>query len=103
MRGGGAPAAQPPMFATAVTPSDVLQSGDFVVGVVSRVQGTALTVTTAQGNNVRIDIAAIDQDIRRDLRPGDSVKVYAPTRASGLPVASGILVDHSASPAASPR
>jgi hypothetical protein len=98
-----APAALPAAVATTITPGDVLQSGDFVVGVVNRVQGNALTVTTPRGTRVQVDIAAIDNDIRRDIRPGDQVKVYAPNRVSGQPVASGILIDHAASPSAFPK
>lgn len=98
---GGTPAALPTAVATAITPTDVLQSEDFIVGVVNRVQDTALTLTTGRGNRVHVDIAAIDAEIRASLRPGDRVSVFAPTRVTGNPIASGILVDHVQSPAAS--
>ena len=100
---GGAPAALPTAVATAITPTDVLQSPDFVIGVVSRVHDNDLTVTTPRGNRVHVDIAAIDAEIRAILRPGDRVSVFAPNRAGGNPIASGILVDHAQSPAASPK
>jgi hypothetical protein len=100
---GGAPAALPTAVATALTPTDVLQSPDFVVGIVSGVHHNDLMVTTPRGNRVHIDIASIDADIRAALRPGDRVSVFAPNRAGGNPIASGILVDHVQSPAASPK
>ncbi len=81
----------------------ILDSPDVVVGVVDSVRGPSLAVTNRRGRRVNVDISAIDADIRRDLRPGDQVTVFAPTRISGSPIASGILVDHTASPSALPR
>jgi hypothetical protein len=82
---------------------DVLQSPDIVAGLVESVRGPSLTLTSRRGQRVTVDVSAIDRDIRRELKPGDQVTVFAPNRVSGSPVASGILVDHSATPAASPR
>jgi hypothetical protein len=100
---GGAPAALPTAVASAGTTPDIRESPDVVIGVVTAVRGRALEVTTLRGARVAIDVSAIDPDIRRDLRPGDQVTVYAPVRVQGQPVASGILVDHSTAPAALPR
>lgn len=81
----------------------ILDSPDVVVGVVDSVRGPSLAVTNRRGQRVTVDISAIDADIRRDLKPGDQVTVFAPTRISGSPIASGILVDHTAIPSALPR
>jgi hypothetical protein len=74
-----------------------------VVGLVESVREPSLTLTSRRGQRVNVDVSAIDRDIRRELKPGDRVTVFAPNRDSGSPVASGILVDHAATPAASPR
>jgi hypothetical protein len=99
-----APAALPTAVATTASGSDnIRESPDVVFGIVDSVQGRTLAVATPRGQRVQVDIAAIDADIRRDLRPGDQVTVFAPNRSSGMPVATGIMVDHSSAPAASPR
>jgi hypothetical protein len=97
-----APAALP--LAVALAPAnDVRESPDVVMGIVESVSGRSLRLTNRQGHRVEVDVAAIDPGIRQDLRPGDAVTVYAPTRISGLPVAAGIMVDHAAPSAALPR
>lgn len=97
-----APAALP--TAVAITPAnDIRESNDVVIGVVESVAGRSLRLTNRQGHRIEVDVAAIDLGIRQDLRPGDAVTILAPTRVGGLPVASGILVDHAVAPAALPR
>lgn len=81
----------------------VLESPDVVAGVVESLRGRSLAMTNRRGQRVNVDVSAIDADIRRDLKPGDQVTVFAPTRISGSPVASGILVDHTPAPSALPR
>ncbi|MBI2203978.1 MAG: hypothetical protein HYU41_09025 [Candidatus Rokubacteria bacterium] len=81
----------------------ILESPDVVVGVVESLRGRSLAMTNRRGQRVNVDVSAIDADIRRDLKPGDQVTVFAPTRISGSPVASGILVDHTPPPSALPR
>lgn len=98
-----APAALPTAVATAATGPDIRESPDVVFGIVDHVKGRSLSVTTRRGQRVQVDIAAIDADIRRDLRPGDQVTVFAPNRAGGVAVATGIMVDHTSAPAASGR
>lgn len=100
-----APAALPTAVVTGPVTPDIRESPDIVFGTVDHVKGRSLSVTTPRGQRVQVDITAIDADIRRDLRPGDQVTVFAPNRASGVAVATGIMVDHTSasSPSASPR
>lgn len=100
---GAAPAALPTSVATASSVPDIRDSLDVVIGVVESVNARGLSITNQRGNRVEVDVSRLDADIRRDLRPGDQVTVYAPVRVNGHPIASGILVDHSTSPAALPK
>jgi hypothetical protein len=91
-------------LAVALAPAtDVRESPDLVIGTVDSVSGRTLRLTNRHGHRIDVDVAAIDLGLRQDLRPGDAVTIFAPTRISGLPVAAGILVDHAASPSALPR
>jgi hypothetical protein len=99
----GAPSALPTALTSPPAANDIRDSNDVIVGTVERVQGRSLSVTTSKGSRVQIDVSSIDVGIRRDLRPGDPVTVYAPQRRGGVPVASGILVEHSVPPSALPR
>lgn len=100
---GAAPAALPTALVSGGPATDVLESPDVIVGVVDDLRGRALRLTNRRGYAIEVDVSAIDADFRRDLKPGDHVTIFAPTRVNGFPVASGILVDHTAAPAALPR
>jgi hypothetical protein len=100
---GVAPSALPGLAASATIVPDIRESPDVVVGVVVAVQVRGVSVITHRGNRVEVDVSKLDPDIRRDLRPGDPVTLYTPLRVNGQPVASGILVEHTAASSALPR
>ena len=91
-------------LAIAITPvTEVSESPDIVLGTVESVTGRSLRLINRYGHRIEVDVAAIDPGLRADVHPGDTVRVYAPTRISGLPIAAGIVVEHTAGPAALPR